>query len=139
MVARGQDQPGRHPNETLLLEALNEFDAVESSPLTLCKPSLQNNQDGIRSAQSARRLSSRLRRYGRGRGRGRGRGTGRVRQAFMDGACFNCGDLEHWAPGLREFRHHLASQGASSAAPHLTTPRLMARHGERSRSDLHFR
>ena len=28
MVAPGQDHPGRHPNEDLLLEALDEFDAV---------------------------------------------------------------------------------------------------------------
>ena len=47
MVAPGQDQPGRHPNEALLLEALDEFDAVESTVLKLCKSSLQNNQDGI--------------------------------------------------------------------------------------------
>ena len=50
MVAPGQDQPGRHPNEALLLEALDEFDSVESTPLKLCKPSLQNNQGGICSA-----------------------------------------------------------------------------------------
>ena len=50
MVASGQDHPGRHPNEDLLLEALDEFDAVESTPLKLCKPSLQNNQGGICSA-----------------------------------------------------------------------------------------
>ena len=50
MVASGQDHPGRHPNEDLLLEALDEFDAVESTPLKLCKPSLQNSQDGIRGA-----------------------------------------------------------------------------------------
>ena len=35
MVAPGQDQPGRHPNEALLLEALDEFDAVESTVLKL--------------------------------------------------------------------------------------------------------
>ena len=34
----------------MLLEALDEFDAVESTPLKLCRSSLQNNQDGIRSA-----------------------------------------------------------------------------------------
>ena len=50
MVAPGQDPPGRHPNEALLLEALDEFDSVESTPLKLCKPSLQNNQGGICSA-----------------------------------------------------------------------------------------
>ena len=48
MVAPGQDHPGRHPNEDLLLEALDEFDAVESTPLKLCRPSLQNSQDDIR-------------------------------------------------------------------------------------------
>ena len=48
MVAPGQDQPGRHPNEALLLEALDEFDAVESTPLKLCRPSLQKSQDDIR-------------------------------------------------------------------------------------------
>ena len=48
MVAPGQDPPGRHSNEALLLEALDEFDAVESTPLKLCRPSLQNSQDDIR-------------------------------------------------------------------------------------------
>ena len=48
MVAPGQDPPGRHSNEALLLEALDEFDAVESTPLKLCRPSLQKSQDDIR-------------------------------------------------------------------------------------------